>query len=188
MNTLFCDNLRMLSESELRYQVSNRKETANDTELSFEDFLETLTPGRKAMALALIELYKRTRNVEKKTVTRSRDIYECMQELGYLEHEECWVLYLSQALKVIRKVRIGVGGLTSTVVDVRVILREALKCNAVAMALVHNHPSGSLRPSKEDDRLTAQVAQSGQIMNVRLMDHVIITEGAYYSYADEGKI
>ena len=102
--------------------------------------------------------------------------------------EECWVLLLSQASKVIDEVGISTGGLTGTSVDVRCILREALLKRASAVALCHNHPSGSIRPSREDDILTRQVEQASQCMNIRFVDHVILTDGAFYSYADEGRI
>ena len=105
-----------------------------------------------------------------------------------LPTEECWVLLLNQANKVIDKVKISAGGLSATAVDVRCILREALLKRASAIALCHNHPSGSIRPSREDDLLTKQVAQASECMNIRFIDHVILTDGAFYSYADEGRI
>ena len=97
-------------------------------------------------------------------------------------------MLLNQASKIIDKVKIGAGGLNATAVDVRCILREALLKRASAIALCHNHPSGNIRPSREDDRLTQQVNQASQCMNIRLVDHVILTDGAFYSYADEGRI
>ncbi|EJW97076.1 DNA repair protein RadC [gut metagenome] len=149
-------------------------------------------PAKAVTILAAAELGRRRKEEpreERKTVVRSHDVYEYFYPLMCdLPTEECWVLLLNQALKVIDRVKIGTGGLTSTAVDVRCILREALLRRAVALMLCHNHPSGSLRPSKEDDRLTQQLAQSAQLMNIRLLDHVILTDGAYYSYADEGKI
>ena len=102
--------------------------------------------------------------------------------------EECWVLLLNQASKVIDEVKISAGGLTETAVDVRCILREALLKRASAIALCHNHPSGNIRPSREDDSLTRQIEQAAQCMNIRFVDHVILTDGAFYSYADEGRI
>jgi DNA repair protein RadC len=89
---------------------------------------------------------------------------------------------------VIDEVKISAGGLAGTVVDVRCILREALLKRASAIVLCHNHPSGSIRPSREDDMLTRQVEQASQCMNIRFVDHVILTDGAFYSYADEGRI
>ena len=126
---------------------------------------------------------------ERKSILSSRDVYECFHSLmGDLPTEECWVLLLNQASKAIDKVRISAGGLNATAVDVRCILREALLKRASALALCHNHPSGNIRPSREDDLLTKQVDQACQCMNIRLVDHVILTDGAFYSYADEGRI
>ena len=142
--------------------------------------------------LAASELGKRRKEEkveERVTILSSKDVYECFYPLMCdLPTEECWVLLLNQASKVIEKVKIGAGGLNATAVDVRCILREALLKRASAIALCHNHPSGSVRPSREDDRLTQQVNQASQCMSIRLVDHVILTDGAFYSYADEGRI
>lgn len=148
----------------------------------------------KAIAiLAASELGKRRASAERTRarlkVTSSRDIYDyfhpLMCDLGV---EECWVLLLNQALKVIDRVRLSVGGLAETSVDVRLVLREALLRRAPAIALCHNHPSGNVRPSADDDRLTDRLSRSSAIMNIRLIDHIVLTDGAYYSYADEGKL
>lgn len=149
-------------------------------------------PAKAISILAASELGKRRKEEkveERVTILSSKDVYECFYPLMCdLPTEECWVLLLNQASKVIEKVKIGVGGLNATAVDVRCILREALLKRASAIALCHNHPSGSIRPSREDDRLTQQVNQASQCMNIRLVDHVILTDGAFYSYADEGRI
>ena len=100
--------------------------------------------------------------------------------LGYLPESGS----LNQAARII----LSVGRLASTQVDVRVILHEALSCNAVSMILCHNHPSGNFQPSKDDDRLTHALLEAGRIMNIRLLDHVIVTDGSYYSYGDEGRL
>ena len=142
--------------------------------------------------LAASELGKRRKEEkaeERKTILSSKDVYECLYPLMCdLLTEECWVLLLNQASKVIDEVKISAGGLTATAVDVRCILREALLKRASAIALCHNHPSGNIRPSREDDVLTRQVEQATQCMNIRFVDHVILTDGAFYSYADEGRI
>ena len=98
------------------------------------------------------------------------------------------MLLLNQSAVVIDSVRIGVGGLTETAVDVRVILREALLKRATGFVLCHNHPSGNLRPSMHDDRLTRQVQEAARFLNLNLADHVIFTDNGYYSYADEGRL
>ena len=149
-------------------------------------------PAKAISILAASELGKRRKEEkveERVTILSSKDVYECFYPLMCdLPTEECWVLLLNQASKIIDKIRISTGGLNATAVDVRCILREALLKRASAIALCHNHPSGSVRPSREDDRLTQQVNQASQCMNIRLVDHVILTDGAFYSYADEGRI
>ena len=149
-------------------------------------------PAKAIAVLAASELGKRRKEEiveERRTIVSSKDVYECLYPLMCdLPTEECWVLLLNQANKLIDKVRISTGGLNATAVDVRCILREALLKRASSIALCHNHPSGSIRPSREDDLLTQQVAQASECMNIRLVDHVILTDGAFYSYADEGRI
>ena len=126
---------------------------------------------------------------ERKVILSSRDVYQYFYPLMCdLPIEECWVLLLNQASKVIDRIKISSGGLASTAVDVRCVLREALLKRAVAMALCHNHPSGSMRPSTEDDRLTEHLDKAAKVMNIRLIDHVILTDGKFYSYADEGRM
>ena len=142
--------------------------------------------------LAASELGKRRKEEggeERKTIFSSKDVYECLYPMMCdLPIEECWALLLNQASRLIDKVKISTGGLAATVVDVRCILREALLKRASAITLCHNHPSGSIRPSREDDLLTKQVSQACECMNIRFVDHVILTDGAFYSYADEGRI
>ena len=149
-------------------------------------------PAKAITILAASELGKRRKEEgveERRSILSSKDVYECLYPLMCdLPTEECWVLLLNQTSKLIDKVKISAGGLSATAVDVRCILREALLKRASAIALCHNHPSGSIRPSREDDLLTKQVAQASECMNIRFVDHVILTDGAFYSYADEGRI
>lgn len=126
---------------------------------------------------------------QRERIASSKDIYNIFYPLLCdLPVEECWVLLLNQALKVIERVRVSRGGLAETAVDVRCILREALLRRATAIALCHNHPSGQVRPSQDDDRLTERLSRSASVMNIKLLDHIVLTDGAYYSYADEGKL
>lgn len=117
------------------------------------------------------------------------DIYQYMHtRMQDLDVEEAWVLLLNQACKLIKAMRISHGGISETAVDVRVIMREALLCNATVIALCHNHPSGNPRPSGDDDRLTQNVQKACQTMRIYLLDHLVITDGQYYSYREEGKL
>lgn len=192
------DGYRSLSDSEIAYRVTNSMQTAqeinrllkSDNKVTIYDVVELLTPARMEMAFALLELFQRI-SAKKLTekIRASKDAYNLMKPvMDGLEVEECWCIFLNQSLNVTAKVRISKGGFSSTQVDVRVILKSALKYNATAMVLIHNHPSGNPKPSVDDDRLTQALSQAGKVMNIRLTDHVIYTEGNYYSYADEGRL
>lgn len=201
MKDLFemCGECRHLSDAEVVYQITNSEKTSKEVEkmllqsdnVTIEEICQTLTPARRAMAMAVIELYKRmqSRKADNKVIKCSEDIYNVMHRyLQNLDHEECWVIFLNQSSRIIRKQRVSVGGLASTQVDVRLILREALKVCATSLILVHNHPSGNVRPSTDDDRLTMSLQQSSKILNIRMLDHVIYSDYSSYSYADEGRL
>lgn len=151
-----------------------------------------LGPAKSITIMAALELGKRRKlqeRPERIMISCSKDIYEMFHPLLCdLAHEEFWVLLLNQASRIIDKVRISRGGIDQTTVDVRTILREALLQRATQIALIHNHPSGSLQPSIADQRLTQLVQKAAQTMNIRVIDHIVITDGKYYSFADEGMI
>lgn len=149
-------------------------------------------PAKSITIMAALELGKR-RNLqerpERASIRCSKDIYDIFHPLLCdLAQEEFWVLLMNQAARVIEKVRISRGGIDQTTADVRSILREALIQRATQIALIHNHPSGNPRPSSDDQRLTQLVQKAAQTMNIRLTDHVIVTDGKYYSFNDEGMI
>lgn len=104
-----------------------------------------------------------------------------------LDVEEFWVLLINQNYRLIKKLRIARGGITATIVDIRLIIREAVLCNATQLVVCHNHPSGRITPSKEDNELTQSIMNACKLMNIRFLDHVIVTDGNYYSYHEEGK-
>ena len=149
-------------------------------------------PAKAITILAASELGKRRKDEsprERLQIRNSEHIYHYFYPLMCdLPTEECWVMLLNQAAKVIQAVKISSGGLASTQVDIRCILREALMKRATSLILCHNHPSGNIHPSGDDDRLTQSLFQAAKTMNIRMLDHVIVTDGAYYSYADEGRI
>ena len=107
---------------------------------------------------------------------------------GDLTNEEFWVKSLNQSANLIKKIRISVGGIDQTSADIRLIMRVLIDTGATQFAAVHNHPSGNSRPSNEDKRLTEQLNKAAGLFNIRMMDHVIITNGGYYSFCDEGLI
>ncbi len=104
-----------------------------------------------------------------------------------LDVEEFWVLLLNQHYRLIKKVRISHGGITETAVDIRIIMKEAVLANTTILAVCHNHPSGNLKPSRQDDELTKSIKRACELMHIHFLDHVIITDGQYYSYHEQGK-
>lgn len=191
MKTLFDNDMRGLNESELVYKIANRKQLNLSEDFTFDDLLEQLTPGRKEVAMAAVELYTRLKMKweQSQQITNSADAYKRMYPiLANLQNEECWCIYLNQASRPIKIQRISKGGISGTVVDVRLVIKEALMCGASALILVHNHPSGNIRPSRQDDNLTKEVSKAAEFLNIRMMDHVIVTDGKFFSYADEGKL
>ena len=149
-------------------------------------------PAKSITVMAALELGKRRKlqeRQERAVIRSSQDIYELFHPLLCdLPTEEFWVLLLNQAARVIDKVRISRGGIDQTTADVRAILREALLQRATQLVLVHNHPSGNVQPSAEDRRLTQQVQQAARVMNIRVLDHLVVTDGRYYSFNDEGAL
>ena len=141
--------------------------------------------------LAACELGKRRQMEspeERPDLGTATQIYNHMHPVMQdLDIEQFWALYLNQNNKLIKKVRISHGGITATAVDVRIIMREAVLCNATQLVVCHNHPSGRTTPSKEDDSLTLCIIQACGVMNIRFKDHLIVTDGHYYSYHEEGK-
>lgn len=138
---------------------------------------------------AALELGRRRRMeeaVELKKITSSKAIFEIMQPIiGELAHEEFWVLYLNNSNKVVHKTQLSKGGITGTVVDVRLILKVALEHNAISFVLCHNHPSGKLIASEADIQITQKLKVAAKHLDLTVLDHVIVTETGYLSFADE---
>lgn len=105
-----------------------------------------------------------------------------------LDVEEAWVLLMNQRFHLIKAVRLSHGGLSETAVDVRIVMREAILAGATVLTLCHNHPSGNCRPSGDDDRLTQKIRKACETMRIYMADHIIVTDGCYYSYAEEGRL
>ena len=119
-------------------------------------------------------------------IKSSQDVFHLMVPLlGELEHEEFWILYLNNSNRVLFRKQISKGGITGTLVDIRLVLKTALERNATALILLHNHPSGALKPSNSDRQLTSKIKTACESLDLRVLDHVIITEKAYFSFADE---
>lgn len=140
--------------------------------------MAALELGRRRRAEESVELYK---------ITSSKVVFEIMQPIiGELPHEEFWVLYLNNSNKVIHKSQLSKGGITGTVVDVRLLFKTALEHNSVSIILTHNHPSGKLQASDADKDITKKLKIAGEQLDIKVLDHIIITENGYLSFQDEG--
>lgn len=144
----------------------------------------------KAISIvAALELGKRHSNSDLPIfpkISSSNDAFGVLKSIiGDLAHEEFWAIFLDNSNKVINKHQISKGGITSTVVDIRLIFKKAISCGAVALILAHNHPSGTLKPSQLDIKLTEKIKNAAALMDFRLLDHIIVTEKSYFSFADE---
>ena len=160
--------------------------------LSLKQLMEFKGIGEaKAVTIAAaLELGRRRRTeetLELHRITSSKAVFEIMQPIiGELPHEEFWVLYLNNSNKVIYKSQLSKGGITGTVVDVRLIFKTALEQNAVSLILTHNHPSGKLQASDADKDITKKLKIAGEQLDIKVLDHIIITELGYLSFQDEG--
>ena len=190
---------RALSDSEILHHITGCHEKAveyvgklKSCEItSVDELFSQLTPKRKELAEAAVELYKRVqiKQSERQKVISSETACNILRPLtGDIEREEFWAIYLNQSNRVIRKERLSAGGIAGTYVDIRLIMKEAILCNATDMIISHNHPSGNEKPSKEDNLITEQVKKAADTLNIRLLDHVIITSNTYYSYMDNGML
>lgn len=160
--------------------------------LSLKQLMEFKGIGEaKAISIAAaLELGRRRRveeTVELKKISSSKAVFEIMQPLiGELPHEEFWVLFLNNSNKVIHKSQLSKGGMTGTIVDIRMIFKIAFEQNATSIILTHNHPSGKLEASNADKEITQKLKLAGEQLEIRVLDHIIITEKGYLSFQDEG--
>lgn len=188
------------SPSESAVELSRRilsSATDNLAELSKMSVTELMRfkgigEAKAISIVAALELGRRRRSAEaheRKTIKSSRDAFEYFYaSLADLQYEQFWVMLLSQSHKVIRTVQVSDGGLTGTVADPKRIFKIAIENNASAMILCHNHPSGQLSASTADIDLTKKLAKSGELLDIRVIDHVIIGHDQYYSFADDGML
>jgi DNA repair protein RadC len=162
------------------------------SKLSVHDLMKFKGIGEaKAISIvAALELGRRRKETdtdERVKITSSKDAYHFMYEFMVdLPHEEFWVMYLNRANQVVRKERTTSGGITGTIVDGRLIFKTAVECLACGIILVHNHPSGNKEPSQADKQLTNKLREAGKLLDIPVLDHIIFTDSAYYSFADDG--
>jgi DNA repair protein RadC len=186
------------SRNESAVQLCQRILAANNNQLSqlgkmSVPKLMTFKGIGEAKAISIVaalELGKRRRmeTVEDLSkISSSKSVFEIMHPLlGELPHEEFWVLFLSNSNKVIHKSQLSRGGITGTVVDIRLLFKIALEYHATSIILVHNHPSGKLQASDADKDITKKLKLAGEQLDIKILDHVIVTENGYLSFQDEG--
>lgn len=147
----------------------------------------------KAVTIAAaLEFGRRRRGEEAPKTNRiigSKDAFELLQPvIGELPHEEFWIIYLNNSNKVLHKEQLSKGGMTGTLVDVRLVMKHALENGAVGCILAHNHPSGSLKPSRSDKEITKKLQNAGMALDIKVLDHLIVAGNSYVSFADEGML
>lgn len=152
----------------------------------FENYLYSLTPAKRMLAKEAVQEYLHGESEDVEKLISSDAIYKKMKFLSVESEEKSYVILTKQNFRVLDVVKIADGCVTGTFFDVRSVMREALIRNATCIIMVHNHPSGSINPSREDREITKAVAQAAQIMKLHLIDHVIIGNGDYYSFHDNG--
>ncbi|APU10812.1 DNA repair protein RadC [Cellulophaga lytica] len=138
---------------------------------------------------AALEIGRRRREEGEKKVEKigsSKDVFNLLQPvLGELPHEEFWIIYLNNSNKVIHQAQLSKGGITGTLVDVRLVLKQALEIGAIGLILAHNHPSGGLKPSTADKQITEKLKNAAAALDMKVLDHIIITQREYFSFADD---
>ena len=148
--------------------------------------------ARAVIIAAALELGRRRKLAE---IPAARQIKCSKMRLKYFSlslaissHEEFWILYLNRSNKVIEKMKLSHGGISGTVTDVRLVMKRAVECLASGIIVCHNHPSGNTNPSESDNKITRKIREAGNLMDIQLLDHLIVTEKDYYSYADNGML
>ena len=146
----------------------------------------TVKAVRLAAAIELSRRIPLDPSITRCALTSSQDVYQLLKpKLAHLPHEEFWVLYLNNAHKLLYMHRLSQGGITATYVDIRLLLKEALQRHAVAIVVAHNHPSGQLQPSLQDRELTEKIKKAAELIDIKLLDHLVITHQEYLSFADQ---
>ena len=166
----------------------------NLAKLSVSDLrkLHGIGPARAVTIAAALELGRRRKLAEVQDtiqIRASKDVADIFQPiLSDLSHEEFWILYLNRSNKVISRMKLSQGGVSGTVTDVRIVMKKAVELLASGIILCHNHPSGNLNPSDADSKITQKIKEAGSLMDIQLLDHLIISDKDYYSFADNGLI
>jgi DNA repair protein RadC len=154
--------------------------------------LRGIGPARAVTIAAALELGRRRKLAESPEAVQikcSRDVADIFQPLlSDLPHEEFWILFLNRSNRVINRMKLSQGGVSGTVTDVRLVMKKAIEYLASGIIVCHNHPSGNLNPSESDSKITRKIREAGELMDIQLLDHIIISDREYYSFADNGAL
>ncbi len=175
---------------ELLNTVNNNLNSLGKLSISDLKKIHGIGPARAVAIAAALELGRRRKLAEIPDALQircSKDVADIFQPLlSDLLHEEFWILFLNRSNKVISRMKLSQGGISGTVTDVRVVMKKAIENLASGIIVCHNHPSGNLNPSESDTKITQKIKEAGNLMDIQLLDHLIISEKDYYSFADNG--
>ena len=172
-------------------EANNNLSNLSNLSASHLTNIKGLTPRKAAMLIAAFEIGRRTQGSaqEKHQIKSSQTVCDLMKpKIGSLQHEEFWLITMNRSNRVIDTHKISQGGMTGTVIDTRIILKKCLDDAATTMIVCHNHPSGNSQPSEADIKITEKLRKAAELLEITLLDHVIVTEGGYFSLADEGML
>jgi DNA repair protein RadC len=175
---------------ELLAMVSNNLNSLGKLTISDLTKIHGIGNARAITIAAALELGRRRKLAEMPDIPQiksSKEVFDLMSPfLSDLPHEEFWILFLNRSNKVINRMKLSQGGISGTVTDVRMVMKKAIEYLASGIIVCHNHPSGNLNPSESDSRITQKIKEAGNIMDIQLLDHLIISDKDYYSFADNG--
>ena len=178
-----------LSKNILLANENNLNNVAKKSVLDLMKF-KGIGQAKAISILSALELGKRRESIEielQKKISSSKDIFQIMNvKFRDLPYEEFWVIYLNRSNKIIHKEKMSQGGVSGTVVDVRLILKKAIENLASSIILSHNHPSGQLKPSPQDIEITQKLKNASSYLDISILDHVIVADNQYFSFADDG--
>jgi DNA repair protein RadC len=175
---------------ELLSMVNNNLNSLGKLSISDLTKIHGIGNARAVTIAAALELGRRRKLAEMPDVPQircSKDVFDLLNPLlSDLAYEEFWILFLNRSNKVINRMKLSQGGISGTVTDVRMVMKKAIEFLASGIIVCHNHPSGNLNPSESDTRITQKIKEAGNIMDIQLLDHLILSEKDYYSFADNG--
>jgi DNA repair protein RadC len=175
---------------ELLAKANNNLNTLGKLSIAEITVIHGIGNARAVTIAAALELGRRRKLAETPDVTQikcSKDVADIFQPLlADLPHEEFWILFLNRSNRVINRMKLSQGGVSGTVTDVRMIMKKAVEFLASGIIVCHNHPSGNLNPSESDSKITQKIKEAGNLLDIQLLDHIIISDKDYYSFADNG--